>query len=781
MRPALRQDRSRVPAALTAAAFLFSQVLFGYRPAVAAEVQRREAQRSFWAERRRAVEAAPIQLAMAGAAPFSALPRPGAVPPSIRPDISNSRLNRRGALPEWAKRIPFQLCEVSEVRRAGKSAPWVVLLQDLHQHEEAQRNIAGVLEALAKDGLPVGLEGASGPFDFSPLRDPAHPEAVKRAADHFLGKGWIGGAQYLGLTGQRPPRFLGLENLPLYESHIQAFLDTRPLLPQAEKDLKAREEQLRKEKESLFSPPLLALDRARGSFRAGKSSIKDYLAALTEMGGFRQETDVPLPRSRGRVRQSRGRGEKPYPPTPMGPSLARFARAIAQEEKLDIPQVEREREILLRALSQRATEGELRDLAALAASYRMGQSEPGDFYRALEDLCRKKETTQIPHPPLRDTFSQEEKETSRVFPLLSPRRGAFGAYLAYLETVEGIDRSELLNELLAYEDKVSQALIESPAQAALWKQSDQLSLTDKLIHQNLTSTEWEQYQALLPPPLRGRAGAGGDSLSPFEQFYTLAQSRDKALADNLLSSINKNDVTAHHPHPALRATFPLEGKENRGFPSPLAEKLTGAGLNVLALTPRVKELPEESSLAVFTKERTPLDKVLMGERLFLGMPLTVGNNKGVPPGQRERTEYMGVLVKAFASGLNQFHSTLENGKEIVVLLGENALQLFKINFPKYNLLDSGKDFVTLSKTPSIQFVSLAVLVVGATAVLAWLAPDLIALLSQDINGLKGLSGYAVALIMTLSAHETIVSSTSAKELMLEFLLIKLLGSVPPRR
>jgi DNA polymerase-3 subunit delta len=35
--------------------------------------------------------------------------------------------------------------------------------------------------------------------------------------------------------------------------------------------------------------------------------------------------------------------------------------------------------------------------------------------------------------------------------------------------------------------------------------------------------------------------------------------------------------------------------------------------------------------------------------------------------------------------------------------------------------------------------------------------------------------------LTLSAHETIVSSTSAKELMLEFLLIKLLGSVPPRR
>jgi DNA polymerase III delta subunit len=33
--------------------------------------------------------------------------------------------------------------------------------------------------------------------------------------------------------------------------------------------------------------------------------------------------------------------------------------------------------------------------------------------------------------------------------------------------------------------------------------------------------------------------------------------------------------------------------------------------------------------------------------------------------------------------------------------------------------------------------------------------------------------------LTLSAHETIVSSTSAKELMLEFLLIKLLGAARP--
>ncbi len=103
----------------------------------------------------------------------------------------------------------------------------IIHIQDAHVNEDAQRNIASILDYFAKNyGLKlITLEGAEGrlyPEAFSFFPD---QRARRQVADYFLREGRLSGPMYLAVVDRPGLELYGVENGELYEENRRAYLD----------------------------------------------------------------------------------------------------------------------------------------------------------------------------------------------------------------------------------------------------------------------------------------------------------------------------------------------------------------------------------------------------------------------------------------------------------------------------------------------------------------------------------------------------------------------------
>jgi hypothetical protein len=257
-------------------------------------------------------------------------------------------------------------------------------------------------------------------------------------------------------------------------------------------------------------------------------------------------------------------------------SIAHYLSALVLEESLDFQKVERERGEVIDRLVRVLPPAELKELTQRSASYRLARTRYGEFYGYVRDLCGRNGVP-LSHYP------------------------ALDLYVRYVLRADRIDADDLYRDLERCETDIYGSQTVYPGERFLVKQSRRLSLEAKLVDFSLSPAEWEDYRAL-------GAGAGSLDLKPFEQFYVEAQARDEAMARNLLS--------------AQRATgAPVLLLVTGGFHSPgLTRRLTEAGCAVIRFVPRIGSVQGPSALSVFTREKTPLDKLFSGEKLFLAPP-----------------------------------------------------------------------------------------------------------------------------------------------------------------
>lgn len=133
-------------------------------------------------------------------------------------------------------------------------------------------------------------------------------------------------------------------------------------------------------------------------------------------------------------------------------------------------------------------------------------------------------------------------------------------------------------------------------------QSTKLQLTDRLLNFALTPEEWAEYELLKSPP------ADALELASFECFMKKPTPGTRPSPTNLLRSMDTSKATT-----AVLVTG--------GYHSPnVAERLRQAGVTVVSFTPRIEKLDTAQGsayLSVFTQEKTPLEKLFKGEKLFL--------------------------------------------------------------------------------------------------------------------------------------------------------------------
>jgi hypothetical protein len=249
------------------------------------------------------------------------------------------------------------------------------------------------------------------------------------------------------------------------------------------------------------------------------------------------------------------------------PAVKSFLRALQREKAIDFAAVERERTVLLETLGKSGNAAVLDRLLGWVRSYRDGSVRTVDFYNALSGAAAW---------------------TGRSFPALE-------RYVDYVRVADAVDAEALFRELRAAERAAYERLLRTDAERHLAAQGRGLALLAKLVDFSLTPEEWTDYEAERP--------VGPVETAAYESFYREARTRDGLMARNLMAG----------PTSARRMVLVTGGFHAEG----LTRRLLDDGAAVVSFVPKISRADGPSgaeALAVFAREKTPLEKLFAGDR-----------------------------------------------------------------------------------------------------------------------------------------------------------------------
>jgi hypothetical protein len=473
-------------------------------------------------------------------------------------------------LPRWLGEVVTPFGNIRDVHLSKRpGAPLVIHIQDLHDSTEAQRNIAGLVEALQDErGVSlVGLEGAQGAFATEAFRAFPDAEITKAVAAYFMEEGYLGGPEFAGITAKRVPLLWGVEDMVGYNANVTAVKESAQNRPVVELFLREARTLLNEIKTRRLSPALLEFDRNFSSYQSRKLSLGAYVRYLLKSS----------PSGAARA-----------------PNLVLLRDALTWEESLDFPRIERERASLLERMVQALPKQQLKNLVDKSALYRLGRISYGDYYRFFRTLCDE-----------------------NAIPISEYRQ--LHAYVRYVLLAERINRNDLLNELSAMELSVQDQLVSHPRERRVVNAARHLGQLERLVRHSYTPMDWG-YHILHEDEIRNvgltvRALAKEEGLpetlsppsvemlKPFENFCLQALGRNGAMVGNLLEKM------AAEKRPS--AVLVAGGFHTDGMTQLFRQK----DVSYVVVTPKINgDLPEgHRSLDILARDPAPLEKLFAGE------------------------------------------------------------------------------------------------------------------------------------------------------------------------
>ncbi|MCB4756895.1 MAG: 6-phosphofructokinase, partial [Elusimicrobia bacterium] len=574
--------------------FIFTNIAFAHKP-----------QESVWSERRKNQE---MQLASLPAHMQSQtlmnLPRPQINEqllrrlPGVSPHLTSPSpsliAERKKSQPRIVSALPDRFFPCVNVRDVyqGQGKLSVVLLEDVHLNKEAQLNLSQAIKSLGEgpdgESVLVGLEGASGGFFYDVYKAFPDRDIATRVADSFLETGEISGPAHAGFTsyrkeGTRGLSFWGVDDNALYLRNVEAYRKSSPIKKGTKSRLASLQKDVEGKKAKAFNPALLQFDARVKAYRGGSLSLAPYLKILAGAG--------------------------------VQPSLATetFLQAYDMESSMNFSLVEAERRRVLEQLVRRAAPKDLESLIQMSLSYQEGTVTFADYYRYLKDLGGRYgiDLARTPH---------------------------FDDYIRYVLLTDSIKADVLYKDMRSLEEGAYNDLAENQIQKDLISLSRQIYLAQELVDYRLTTDQWEQYEG-------GRKLlAGTIDLSAFEEFYQVAEARSQTMVKNLLSVIpmkgvipaeagiqsvvptnvgtqafnmildsgfRRNDELAPQFAVLVSGGFHTQG---------LTEQLKKQGVSYIVASPKITKLDLDNEvhyLSVFDREKTPLEQMFAGKKLFL--------------------------------------------------------------------------------------------------------------------------------------------------------------------
>lgn len=175
-----------------------------------------------------------------------------------------------------------EMGQVKAIHQGAKDQT-IVLIQDLHVQEEAQRNIANILDFLAqKHSLDlVGIEGASGELNTQLFSVFSDTDAKKDVADYYLKEGRLSGSEYSAIVSQPQLKLTGIEDEDLYKENLKSYLEVSQIREESLKILGKTKKITQQAGRFILSDELRQLFRERETFlKESNATLKNYVGFL---------------------------------------------------------------------------------------------------------------------------------------------------------------------------------------------------------------------------------------------------------------------------------------------------------------------------------------------------------------------------------------------------------------------------------------------------------------------------------------------------------------------
>ena len=181
--------------------------------------------------------------------------------------------------------IPEELGKI-EARIKGNSNRWVIHIQDIHGHFEAQENVAAIVDQLTTiyGVRTIAMEGGWQTTSFPKSWALPSSRAKQDLARGLLEEEYITGPAYSALFAPLPVRLVGIEDKDLYAQNRKSFLNNLKSRESIDEKITLMEDAIALQKAEIFNQSLLRFHHRLMDFREGQNSEKflSDLIPLTE-------------------------------------------------------------------------------------------------------------------------------------------------------------------------------------------------------------------------------------------------------------------------------------------------------------------------------------------------------------------------------------------------------------------------------------------------------------------------------------------------------------------
>lgn len=453
-------------------------------------------------------------------------------------------------------KVPSNIGSLEEVHQ-GRDERLVILVQDAHSIPTAQRSIRNLIDFFQQTyGLDtVAVEGARAELDPQIFRSFPDREKLKAVFSQYLEAGELTGTTFAAVFNRQEAEYRAIEDWPLFEKGYSFYLSALDRAAEAESVMAVLEKALEHQKEQLYSPGLLRVDRAIRDFRAHSANLIDVLETLASV----------------------------KPPEP-GSELALMLEENSRTEETRLPL-----ELEVKSISEK--------IRKYFQSHPSSGGSPAvaEFNAKLQAFQTSRLTA--------EQFAVYLKDLAKEMKFPVKFSGDFQSRVKRQMKIEDIDGTRFFESFERYAASVKEELFRSDSERELETQTARLYLLQRLRSLELTREQWHQLKNYAR---RGQFSGPNhifleesdlERLMPEAElrrlldvnllFYENAELRDSVFAENLekmLASRPKSPTGAENKAVMLvSGGFHTEG---------VLKLLKDKGISYLLLMPKIEALPE---------------------------------------------------------------------------------------------------------------------------------------------------------------------------------------------